>query len=445
MLIRELNNKKILLWGLGREGQATLLQLFPKINATWTVYSDTELTKDELKFLSEFKDVFTISNNALLACLKNIDVIIKSPGVSLYKEEIIFAKNQNIKITSSSNIWFAENPNCNVIGITGTKGKSTTSTLLNHCLLSLGKKSVLVGNIGKPLISLLGTNQKYDHIILELSSYQLADLKAKLSGGVVLNLYPEHINWHTSTESYYKDKLNIVANIKSSGFLVSSKEIITKYISTNLETTCYDDDEFQISGRNIIAKNFTVSVPEFILIGEHNLRNATAVLCVIKKLHYDIELASKSFKDFKPLPHRLEFATTKDDVTYINDSISTIPEASIAAINSFKAHPIILILGGQDRSRNWYESAQNIIQPHVKAIVCIGEIKDKIHSALEKYIKESNITIRLESKNTLAEAMLLIKQEIAKKNDLVLLSPGAPSYDQFKNFEERGETFKNLS
>ena len=416
MLWKDLNNKRICIWGMGKEGlsakQAILKYTSPS--------SITEITEENM--------------NDIFGC----NIIIKSPGVSLYRPEIVQAQQNGILITSSTNLFFAnKNPKATIIAVTGTKGKSTTSSLLAHTLSILGKKTVLGGNIGVPLVDLLDTEA--DYIIAELSSYQCADFIGNPDIGILVNLYPEHLPWHGSHDKYYQDKLNMISSANTQILNALDKRTHSYTNSNNcFKNIVYFNKDIHSDGVYFYDKDEELfPCSSLNLVGEHNQQNACAVLTVIKQLKLDLKACEKAFKTFQALPHRLQNIGHKNGLTFVDDSISTTPETAIAALNAIgHTHPITLIAGGQDRGQDFTDLINYVKNHPTVQLITLPDTGSKIARLAHK----NGLTIY--ACETMTEAVHKAI-EITPVGGTVLLSPAAPSYNRYKNFEERGADFKN--
>ena len=382
----ELQNKKIALWGMGREGQSTKQALS--------------------KHLPNAK-IFEVEEGNLND-LYNAQVVVKSPGVSLYRPEVQKLQKMGIKITSNTNLYMSNNSlNTKVICITGTKGKSTTSSLLAHSLKSMGKTTLLGGNIGKPLLDFVDESPEF--LVDEISSYQCADFVGEPALGILVALYSAHLPWHGTLERYHADKMNMIHQAK--------KTIDIRHLDF------YVKNGFFYQGDTCLFP--LSSLP---IYGAHNALNACVVLQGIYELGLNPSECEKAFQTFTPLPHRLQKVAERDGVLYINDSIATLPEPVIAALDTFKDRPITLIVGGWDGGYDYSELNKVIKERNILALALpdtgakittsyhVANMKDAVHLAHEK----------------------------TPSGGVVLMSPGAPSYNQYKNFEERGEDFIKL-
>ncbi len=385
MLWKDLANKKIGLWGMGKEGQATQQMLLKHVpSAHITCISEENVS-----------DIFTS------------DIVVKSPGVCLYRPEIQTAQKRGIQFTSGTNLFMSnKNPKTKVVCVTGTKGKSTTCSLLAHTLKGYSCHVGLGGNIGLPLISLV--DQNLDIVVAETSSYQCADFVGTPDIGVMMALYSAHLPWHGTLEKYHADKRHM---------LQQAKTIVE--LTTNPIT---------IQGGYFCDQKPLFSVESLPLFGEHNQKNACVVLRVLQILGFDPQLAQKSFESFVPLKHRLQPCGSVNQVLYINDSIATLPEPVMAALDTFRMRPITLIVGGWDGGYDYTRLNQMIQDRNILAIA-LPDTGNQITTA--HHVPNM-------------QRAVLLAHQLTPVGGVVLMSPGAPSYNQYNNFEERGEDFMNL-
>lgn len=419
----------VLIWGFGLEGKSTLDYLLKQNLNKSNIYI---ATKDKI----EVDDINSISEEDILRYNNEIgfDLVIKSSGVSFYKKEIQELIKKNVKITTNLNILL-ENNNSKTIAVTGTKGKSTTSSMLYHILNKLGYNVVLVGNIGKSFLDVI--DNKYDYIILELSSYQIKTLHNDIDYSIILNLFEEHVDWHLTHENYFNDKLSI-SNHSKKCIYNSKNELIKKYLVKK--------DNFIDFGN---GKNFYVGNDDFIYFnnekiininnfknikGKHIFENICGILTFLKEENIDIYESLKTLDSFKTLEHRLDIFYDYNNKIFVDDSISTIPEATIEALKTFNDKDIILILGGFNREQNYTKLVDFIKKSkNISKIYLLGQTGLTLNKLLNKSIYC----------NSLEDIVKSIKIE-SLDGKVVLLSPASPSYDMFKNFEERGNLFKKL-
>lgn len=432
MKIDDLLDKKILVWGYGLEGKS-MINLFLRRNHKNEIFVATHNPIDE-----KIKNVKFILESEII--LNNFDIIIKSPGVSSYKNELKILQERGVLITSTLNIFLAEvekYKNLKTIGITGTKGKSTTASICYHMLTTLGFKTALVGNIGIPFFSIIDNLDKYDYLVIELSSCQLNNIMYKLNYGILLNLYPEHIDWHITHDNYFIDKLRILKYSRKY-FVNYADSITNKYVKINIENSFGNKDTFHVKNGYIYhnsQKIFDINSLNNIK-GEHIFTNICALLSIFENEKLNINRALESLDSFKTLNHRLEIFhnNEKHNIKFVDDSISTIPESTIMAIKAFKDDNIFLILGGFDRKQNYNELLKFLKNSNnIRKIFLLGDTGKK----LQKELDNANYF------NSLEELVLAIKNDNLE-NVTVLLSPAAASFDKFKNFEERGDRFKEL-
>lgn len=372
--------------------------------------------------------------------LNQFDLIVRSPGV---KPKDIFKANPNLdtaKITSVTNEFLAECP-AKVIGVTGTKGKGTTASLIAAMLEAAGHKVWLGGNIGVPALDLLDQVQPEDWVVLELSSFQLMDARISPHVAVMLMMAEDHADWHSSMKEYLTAKQNIfryqqpgdraVFNACDIYSLQSGLQAPSDQVQYNCQDGAWvHQDEIKFQDQPI-CKIEIVSLP-----GRHNLDNICAAITAVWPLVEDPQPLTKALKAYQGLEHRLERVTEVAGVTYINDSYSASPGAALAAIRAFE-QPMVLILGGFDRGLSYEAVAREIKQRNLRQVIVIGEISPKISKALDAVGYTDYILAPADMSEIVQAAA-----KAAQPGDVAVLSPGAPSFDMFKNFKERGEHFK---
>lgn len=442
MLLQDILEKKVLIWGYGIEGKSAL-KLLIKNGMKNTVFVATSE-----KISENIDNVVFITEDEIFKY--DFQLVIKSSGISNYKKEILDLREHGVYITTIQNIFLAEineyrknHDYPKIVGITGTKGKSTASSMLNHILNNVGYKSLLLGNVGISVLDAFDNYYNYDYFIIELSSYQCANLLYNLDYSIILNLYPEHIDWHLNHENYYKDKLNIT-NFSKNTIINYKDENIKKYFLGKKNNVIYfnKNDNFYLNNDFIYYKNEKIVDINSIdsIIGRHVFENICSILALLKKENIEINNVLNSIKTFKTLEHRLEIFYKNKNTIYVNDSISTIPEATIKALGTFENNSVFLILGGFDRKQD-YDKLINYIfaNKNIEKIFLLGQTGKYILNILE-IKKFTGFFKYFENLENLVEEL--------KNNDLsdktVILSPASPSYGMFKNFEERGNLFKKL-
>ena len=363
------------------------------------------------------------------AGLASFDVLVRSPGISLYRDCLEAAVKAGTRITSPTSIWFAHHPRARTIVITGTKGKSSTATLLALMLERQGLRSRLAGNIGAPLLAC--NDDDVDWWVIELSSYQIADLEARPSIGVLLNLTSDHLDWHKSLEAYRRDKLRL-ADLVGGGELVANRT--DPVLSAALEAR---PGVRWFSAETVEPQMLPPSLP-----GRHSRENVAACIAVIDVLGLDRELAFDTLQHFRGLPHRLQHIGARNGVRFVDDSISSAPVATAAALEALREEEVVLLVGGLDRGIDWAPFAEPIRAVAPLAIVAMPDNGPQIVAAL----KESGVAPAkgMVEARDLSHAVRLARG-IAPPGSVVLLSPGAPSFPHFRDFEDRGAQFARLA
>jgi len=421
MILSELQNKRIAIWGMGMEGRSSLGFLKAHFPDKDLLIINRDWPDDVDHFIFE-KD---IENH-----LDDFDVVIKSPGISYYHEAVGKMIDHGIEVTSATNIWFALEKTGKVIAITGSNGKSTTSDLLHHILTKLGLNAELGGNIGMPLLSL---PLDADYYVVELSSYQTCDLKYVPDIAVLLNLFPEHIQWHRNHDQYYYDKCNLI-RLGAAVNIVNANE---PRLTDTENKLCFNSrDGVHFESGVIYSGDMPVGGTEgFPLLGDHNLENLCAALTIAKQLGLVLTECLKASFSYPGLPHRLQIVGPIDGYMYVNDSISTDPEATIAALKALCDKKITLIVGGEDREQDYSELCA-LIDSQMINVVCAYQTGPRIFEGVNKAPKYNA--------ESLEEAVCKAK-EITPEGGYILLSPASPSYDAFRDFVERGNLFLKLA
>lgn len=379
--------------------------------------------------------------------LEKFDFIVRTPGMNLRTPEFQALGN---KLTSLTKIFFDE---CQapIIGVTGTKGKGTTATLIYEMLKAEKKRVWLGGNVGTPLLSRVREIKPTDIVVLELSSFQLEDLTKSPRVAVVLKITEDHLanfdplatNYHETKEDYIRAKSSIVRYQKSTDYVIYNADNttstsfvkLTKAASLSFSRKKTNVDAYVKNHRVFLKKDEICSSSEIQLLGDHNLENIAAASIAAMVAGVSIDAIRSVSRSFKGLEHRLEFVRTHSGVSYYNDSFSTVPETTIAAIESF-AKPIILIVGGSEKGSDYSELGKIISNSNVKTLIIIGVMTERILQAVAGY--SGKIITGLRTMHSIVEAA----QKAAGPGDVVLLSPACASFDMFRNYKERGKLFK---
>jgi UDP-N-acetylmuramoylalanine--D-glutamate ligase len=382
--------------------------------------------------------------NNYLDRLDRFDLIIRSPKI--HPRDIVAANSADIlnKVTSNTNEFFKQCPTTNIIGVTGTKGKGTTSTLITKLLEELGFTVHLGGNIGIPPLDLLKNNiSEDDWVVLELANFQLIDLKHSPNIGLCLMVEPEHLDWHTDVDEYYDAKTNMFRSqtVHDLAIYYAANDNSKRIASTGGAKTIpyYAAPGAVVAGDHIaIDGQPIIRVKELQLLGKHNYQNVCAAVTAVWQIQPDAHTFTKVLREFKGLPFRLEFRQKVNDVSYYDDSFASAPPATIAAIEAIRSHKV-LIVGGKDRGLDLNELA-SVIKDHesfIRGVVLIGESAKRVAEALDT-AQFNNYSIS-EDKDMLA--IVRSASKLAQAGDSVVLSPGFPSFDMFKDFEDRGNQF----
>lgn len=440
MKFATLEGRHVAIWGFGREGRAVL--------AAWRRHlPDRGVTlfcrETEVKTLADRTGIEVRTAAPDTQALAGFDVVIKSPGISIYKPEILAARERGTVFTSGTALWFGENPDARVIGITGTKGKSTTAALTAHLARNAGVRTALAGNIGLPLLDLDG--HKADLWVIELSSFQTGEA-GLLEVGVITCLYEEHLDWHGSRERYVADKLKLADVSRTLIVNATQPQLLQRTALHPRRVPFGTPDGWHIAtnqhGEESLSdgREHFFRVDELTLAGHHNALNACAALAALQQAGVDISRALPGLATFQPLPHRLQHLGDHDQFHWINDSISTTPEATLAALESLSGRRITLIVGGYDRGLNWSGFVETVARYPSLRVITQGANGARIAATM----REAGRDDMLYETTTLAEALKLART-ISQPDDAIVLSPGAPSFDQFSSYAERGNVFARLA
>lgn len=444
-IIKDFENKKILILGFGKEGKSTYSFLRKHLHDIGlTIKDQNHSIKDEI-LLKDDKNVEIITGDNYLDDLDKYDVIMKSPGITFKNIDTTKIKD---KIFSQLEILLKYYKN-NIIGITGTKGKSTTSSLIYDVLKNNNKKALLLGNIGIPIFDFIDTIESDTLLVVEMSSHQLEFVNSSPHIAIITNLYQDHLDHTNGLDDYYNCKMNITRYQNEKDILIYFKScdtldnlihsinpksnILNVDFNNQLANTyCYDNYIY-------INKNKVYNtLDKRKLVGDHNLINVMFALTISNMLKLDNSKSIEAINNFNPLEHRLELVGTINDITYYNDSIATIPEATINGIESLKKVNT-LIFGGMDRGIDYSNFINYLETCYVENLVCMPTTGHKIANELIKVNCNKNIYLV----DSLEQAVKKAKA-VTKKDMICLMSPAAASYEYFKNFEEKGKAYKKL-
>ncbi len=453
--LADLAEARVAIWGFGREGRATLAVLrrrFP--DKVLTVFCSAA-EADALKVrdsvtpspLTESGEgnvpdarLRLINDGPDVKVLSQFDIVIKSPGISPYKLPAAAALRAGVRFTSGTALWFAEHPQACTICVTGTKGKSTVSALIAHLLRKAGQRIALAGNIGLPLLDLIAPAPAPDWWVIELSSFQTHDFGGAPSVAVINNLYEEHLDWHGTRERYAADKLAIATHTQR--LVVNAQQTLLHATRGHRARSVFGASEGWHVADAAIRRGSIEVLPlsRLPMPGMHNAQNVCAALAAIDAAGFDAASLAAHVASFQPLPHRLQRLGTRDGIDYVNDSIATTPYATIEALCSLDERPVTVLVGGFDRGVDWQPFVRHVAAHAPAAIVTMGANGGAIATALRQ-VEAPGFT--LASTTALAEALVLARSR-TPAGGAILLSPGAPSFDQFRDYAERGREFARL-
>lgn len=372
--------------------------------------------------------------------------IFRTPGMHPLEPQLVKAEKNGSIITSEMEIFFEVCP-CKMIAITGSDGKTTTTTLIYEILKNQGYNCHLGGNIGAPLLCDTPSIKPDDICVVELSSFQLQTMNIAPGVAVITNITPNHLDKHTDMDEYVMSKMNVFGGQKCGQILVvNADDELTKDCKSggttlnfsmrknNLQGVFLDGDEIIIN--HGVERKSVMKISDIALPGMHNVQNYMTAICATYHLVDSSEIVNVA-RSFRGVPHRIEFVREIDGVKYYNDSIATSPTRAIAGLVSFD-EKVILIAGGYDKKIP-FEPLAPIISKQVKNLVLIGDTSHKIHDAVREIDKEISITICDEF-----EQAILTAKSFAKPDDVVILSPACAAFDRFKNFAVRGDMFKKI-
>lgn len=440
--------KKTAVLGVGVSNRP-LIDLLIKLGAKVTAFD--KKTEEQLgKVAIDLKDknIDLVLGEDYLNKLEGYDVIFKTPSMRADLPELLKAKEGGAYITSEMEEFIRYCP-AKVFGITGSDGKTTTTTLVYNMLKEEGYNTWIGGNIGTPLFARIEDIKEDDKVVLELSSFQLMTMECPVDVSLITNISPNHLDIHRDMEEYINAKKNIFRFAKEDSVLILNKdnEITNEMVGESkgkviqfstkdklLNGAYYNQGDLFINSKKIC------NISEMKLKGMHNVENLLAAFCCVGD-EVSIETMRKVAISFSGVPHRMEFIKRVREVDFYNDSIASSPTRTLAALRAFNK-PIILIAGGYDKNISFNELAEEGYV-FLKSLILLGATKDKIRKVFEDVMKKNNCTISIYIVDSLEEAVE-VSLRISSKGDIVSLSPACASFDMFSNFEERGNKFKAI-
>ena len=448
-----LERKKVAIIGLGVSNMPLLKYMYERM-AKVTIFDNREIEKIPKEYLDEVMNYemdYAFGKDAL-SKLNGFDIIFRSPSCMPTIKELAEAEEKGAIVTSEIEMLIEMCPGT-VIGVTGSDGKTTTTSLIYEILKQKGYNCYLGGNIGTPLFTRLNEMKEDDYVVLELSSFQLMNMKISPKISVITNITPNHLNVHSSYEEYIEAKKNIFKYQSKDDIIVLNYDNeITRKCAKEAESrvtffsskTKLDDgvilDGDIIKECNDRIRRHILSTRDTHLRGKHNAENICAAIAATKSL-VDIDTQIKAIKSFKGVEHRLEFVREIDGVKWYNDSIGSSPTRTIAGLNSFDER-IVLIAGGYDKHLDYTPIAKPILD-NVKTLILMGQTAEKIFIAVKEESEKQGKQIDTYMCDNLEDTVKLAKK-YAEPGDIVLFSPASASFDMFKNFDERGKKFKEI-
>jgi UDP-N-acetylmuramoyl-L-alanine---L-glutamate ligase len=439
----ELEGAKVGVWGAGREIRSFAGQLARRLpSARIAVAAFDEAPSEDIPATLHAPGVRVVTGAGVVAALSECDLVVRSPGVSIHRPETRSLRSAGIPVTTSTGLWLAEREGRGVVGVTGTKGKSTTAALICHLARAAGTEAHLAGNIGVPALDLLD-RAPTDLAVVELSSYQIADLGTGPEVALITNLFREHADWHGSEEAYRADKLRILGlpGVRAVVYNARDPQLAgaTRDVAGAIPYGVRDGWDLTPAG---VASGGELALAsgDLPLPGEHNALNLCGALAALEAVGVAPPPLRRALDGFSALPHRLETVGEEDGILWVDDSISTTPESTLAALSSFSDREVILIAGGQDRGQDHAELAR-VLAARGATLIGVPSTGPRLLAAARAAGMPPDRAVETAD----LEAAVSTAKERARAGTVVLLSPAAPSYDNYRDFEERGERFRSLA
>ena len=440
MRVSGLEQERVALWGFGREGRAAwraLRERFP--DKPLTLFCPA----------AEHAAVASLGDTALnlrdqpdAGALAEFDWVLKSPGISAYHSVCLQAQERGVRFSSGTALWFAEGLPGLKLCVTGSKGKSSSTALIAHLLRKRGLLVGLAGNIGLPLLDLLAPRMMPAAWAIELSSYQTADA-VRPDVALVLNLFPEHLDWHGSEQQYYADKLRLISQARPRIAVLNWNDARLRLFAKQVDSAATElrwfgrEDGWHVDGGWIRQGSQRVlEIDRLPIAGTHNASNLCAAMSVIEAAGLAQPGLIDSAISFSALPHRLQTIGERDGLRFVDDSIATTPHASIAALRCFADRPLAILVGGFDRGLDWKPFVEHLREQPLARVVCRGANGSRIAAQLRAALPKQDVIEESELQSGVIRAI-----ESLPGGGVVLLSPGAPSFPEFKDHVARGAAF----
>jgi UDP-N-acetylmuramoylalanine--D-glutamate ligase len=450
--ISQLEGKRVALWGWGREGRAAFHALRERLpGLPLTLFCPQA---EAAAACAESAGALQVESAVTGEALARFDVVVKSPGISPYTPEALQAQARGTQFIGGTSLWFSEHARADgrlpdTVCVTGTKGKSTTTSLLAHLLRAAGHRTGLAGNIGLPLLEVLDPQPAPEYWAVELSSYQTGEVArsgARPDVAVVLNIFPEHLDWHGSEQRYIDDKLALVTAGHPRVAVLNAADAHLRALQLPHSQVVWFN---QPAGWHMVGEVVhrgaqpVFDTSDTPLPGRHNRGNLCAVLAALEALGLDAVALAPAVRGFRPLPNRLQLLGERDGVRWVNDSISTTPHASLAALDCFAGQRIALLVGGHDRGVDWHDFAAHMRDNAPLEIVTMGANGPRIHALLQPLADAGRFG--LHAAGDLPHAVEQARAALGGQGGVVLLSPGAPSFGAYRDYVARGRHFAELA
>ncbi|MEF9935580.1 MAG: UDP-N-acetylmuramoyl-L-alanine--D-glutamate ligase [Clostridium sp.] len=440
--INLVKGKKVAVVGIG-VSNTPLVRFLVELGANIIACDRKESLGDFENYLKENGCSCSLGENYLEGIL-NADIVFRTPSLLPTNEYFIKAKENGAYITSEIKelLKYAKGK---IFAITGSDGKTTTTTLIGEMLKRSGKNVYVGGNIGTPLFTKIQDIKEEDYIVLELSSFQLMDVEEGVDVAVITNISPNHLDIHRDYEEYIEAKKNVYKGATESSIVILNRDNeITNSLTSNSKIRKFSrfNKEFAyVDGNTLYVNNTPVTTKDKVILkGEHNIENLLTAYCSVFN-YVSIDDMREVSETFSGVAHRIEYVREVSGVKYYNDSIASSPSRTLAGINAFN-QKIILICGGYDKNIPFEPLAEGGIDK-IKELILVGNTKSKIRSAFLDISSKSGKTISISEADSFEDAVAKAK-ELSVSGDIVMLSPACASFDMFKNFEDRGNKFKDI-
>ncbi|WP_433794401.1 UDP-N-acetylmuramoyl-L-alanine--D-glutamate ligase [Actinoplanes sp. CA-252034] len=438
MRLADLRGRSVAVWGTGREGRAAVIAI-ARHEPSRLIAVDDSANYLSVEWTGDLARLAPLAGGEhAFAALASADVVVRSPGVPSTHPFMIKLRERGITVTGGSALWMADHA-AQTVGVTGSKGKSTTSSLISHLLTAVGRPNAYGGNIGVPLLDM----PEAGLYVLELSSYQCADLTDSPRVAVVTSLFPEHLDAHGGEREYYRDKLNLLAYepelIVVNGTDRRLRDEIRGVLDFPPVTAAAADSRFRVEdGWFRCGDEPLFERAALRLKGRHNEGNLCVALAVLEGMGVDVPgeraVLEAAVRDFAGLPHRLAEIEDPSGLTFVDDTLSTSPYAAMHAIEAYESRPLTVLVGGSDRGLD-YTPLRDFLADRELTVIGLPDSGPRILEALARLPR-----VRTEPAEDLVDAVRLARK-VTPAGGVVLLSPAAPSYGRFRNFEHRSEVF----